>query len=394
MKIVIAPNSFKHSLGAKDVIRAFQAGLADEWPLLDCVGVPMADGGQGTALALHEASGGRRVCTVVHDPLGRKRRAELTLCAGGLAVLDMASASGLALLSATECNPLHTTSFGTGELIRAAMRREVRRIIVGAGGSATVDGGAGALQALGAKFFSSGGRVITEYMTGGLLDRVAKVDLTDALSATQGVEIIVAVDVRNPLLGRSGAARVFGPQKGASPAAVAVLERNLKHWAALLADASGRNLAGAEGMGAAGGLPLGLAAGARARLEPGGKLVADLIGLEDRIRDADVVVTGEGEVNAQTLFGKAPFVVLKLALEHKKPCFVVCGAVGRGAGRILEQFPNAVLWPIADRPRTLDESLMDARRLIRAAGSRLARTLRLMNCWMGSNRGNSINPGP
>lgn len=376
MKIVIAPNSFKGSLSASDVIRHAAAGLTRAVPDIEIQSAPMADGGDGTAHALHAALGGRIRRMATFDPLGRPIRAQYIDATGHMAIIEMAAASGLALLRVNERHPMLTSTLGVGLMIRRCIEHGARHVIVGAGGSATVDGGAGALQAMGARLFDGRGSLIDSPMSGGTLHRIARIDLDAARSLMDGIKLEVYADVTNPLLGAKGAARVFAPQKGATPRQVAALESTLAHWAKIIKRNGSLNISHQSGMGAAGGLAFGLAAGVGAGVVPGAPAIARLINLPELIRKADVVITGEGEVNGQTLEGKAPIEVARIAAQFSKPCYIFCGQVGEGAERITKQFQNVILWPIATGPITASESIRLAPRLIRDAAQRLGQTIR------------------
>lgn len=318
--VVLAFNAFKGTLTAREACTAAARG-ARGWRV---VHRPMADGGDGTAQVLKEVLCGKWRSVRVCGPLGQPVRARfLHVPDRKLAVIEMATASGYALVPPAFRNPLDTTTHGTGELILAAIRAGARTILIGVGGSATVDGGAGALQALGAQFTGPAGKPLQPPMNGGILQSISAADLSAARRSLRGVRIEVLCDVRNPLLGRNGAAPVFAPQKGATPAAVKSLERGLRQ---LAATALKRPLAAKPFTGAAGGLAFGLAA-VGAKLLPGARAVARLIALEDAIKSADLVLTGEGAADTQTLEGKAPAEVGRLARLHRVPCVLLAGRV-------------------------------------------------------------------
>jgi glycerate kinase len=373
MKIVVAPNAFKESLTAWEAAKAIEAGLAKALPGARLVLVPMADGGDGTAETLAWAAGGRLVRAKVADPLGRPVRAAYALLDdGATAVVEMAAASGLGLLAPRERNPLRTSTRGTGQLIRAAVKRGARRLVIAIGGSATVDGGAGMAAALGYRFLDRRGRPVAP--CGGALERIARIDPAPYrrwLSALgKAPELEVACDVTNPLLGERGAARVFGPQKGATPSQVERLESALAHLADLVRRDLGVNVRPLRGGGAAGGLGAGLVAFCGAKLRPGAELVMETVGLDEKLRGADWVVTGEGRIDAQTAFGKAPAAVARRARAAGARVIAVAGALGPGAERLRGTLFDA-LFSLCDGPVALDDALRRARPLL----ERLARSI-------------------
>lgn len=376
MKIVIAPDSFKGSLDAPAVARAIEKGLRRVLPELDCVRVPMADGGEGTVGVVLAARRGRRVRRTVSDPLGAPLGAVFGLLADGTAVIETAAASGLALVPAAQRNPLRTSSHGTGELLKAALDLGVRRVIVGLGGSATVDGGAGALQALGAVFRDGRGRTLSRPLNGGTLARVASVDLEVPAARFAAVELWLACDVRNPLYGPHGAARIFGPQKGATPAQVHLLDANLRHFGELLAQRGGRRTPQSAGGGAAGGLGAALQMACGGRLLPGAEIVAGLIDLERQLDGADLVITGEGRLDAQTAWGKAPAGVARLARARGLPVVGLAGALADDA-RVLYRHGFAGLVASVTRPQTEAAAMAAVRVNVERAAERIGHWLRL-----------------
>jgi len=383
MRIVVAPDSFKEALDARSVCEAIARGLeagfagsssSTGWPGVEVVSVPMADGGEGTVAAMVAATGGR-ICTAqVTDPLGRPVTAEFGILGdGATAVIEMAAASGLHLVSSEERDPLLTSTYGTGELIAAALERRVRRIIVGVGGSATVDGGVGAAQALGAVFRSGDGRPIGR--GGGALADLESISLDGLHQALKRVVIEVACDVENPLLGPTGAARVFAPQKGATPAAVERLDANLAHLADVIRRDVGLDMAAVPGAGAAGGLGAGLLAFLGATLRPGADLVIDAVGLEAAVAHADLVITGEGRLDGQSVHGKTPVAVARVAGRHDVPVVALVGALGEGWQRTIDAGITAC-FGIADRPMDLALAVRRTPDLLAQAAEHIARLLR------------------
>ena len=378
MKIVIAPDSFKESLSAAEVCAAIEQGLRRVMRRgLQCRSVPLADGGEGTAEALVAATGGRMHRVRVQDPLQRPVRAAFGMLGDGrTAVVEMATASGLPLLAPGERNPLRTSTYGTGELIRAALDRGARRIIVGLGGSATNDGGAGMAMALGARFLDARGRPLRAVRSGGNLDRVAAVDLSGLDPRLAAAEVVVACDVDNPLCGPNGASAIFGPQKGASPARVRRLDENLRHLGGLLEAASGRAVVDVAGAGAAGGLGAGLLAVADARLRPGIDIVMEAVDLPAALAGADLVITGEGRLDSQTVAGKTAAGVARAARRARVPVAEIGGGLSTDAVILFEHGILAIEAAVC-RPQTLEAAMQDAASGVSDAAERLFRAIRL-----------------
>lgn len=325
-RVVLAPDSFKESLSALAAAEAMADGVCAAIPAASCALFPMADGGEGTAEAVAAALGAELQTATATGPLGDPVRAQYAWVRGQrIAVIEMAAASGLELVPTAQRNPMFTTSYGTGELMAAAAKRGARRIIVGLGGTATVDGGAGILQAMGAALLNAEGKSIARGGAG--LATVERIHLDGLRMLLGECKVELACDVDNPLLGPTGAAVVFGPQKGATPAMVADLERGLEKLARALEAATRLDVRRARGAGAAGGAAGALMAACGAKMLSGGKLVAELVGLEEAIASADLVMTGEGRFDAQTLHGKLPAVVAELARRHGKPLVVLAGCI-------------------------------------------------------------------
>ncbi len=377
MQIAIAPDSFKESLSAAQVANAIERGLRRALPAVSCVKIPMADGGEGTVAALVAATGGRLRSRTVTGPLGTPVRAHYGILGDGrTAVIEMASASGLPLVPSARRNPLHTTTYGTGELIRHALDGGVARLIVGIGGSATNDAGAGMAQALGVRFLDRRGQPLPAPLTGGRLDAVTAIDLTDRDPRLARVELLVACDVRNPLVGPLGASAVYGPQKGATPAQVRRLDRNLRHFGALVEGACGTRVLARPGAGAAGGLGAGLLAFAGGRLERGVDLMVAAVDLERRLAGVDLVITGEGRVDVQTAFGKTPAGVAAVAKRLGLPVIAIGGGLADDARRTFRHGIDALEACVA-RPMSTAEALAGARGHLVNAGERVGRWLAL-----------------
>jgi len=343
--IVLAPDSYKESLTAAEVCVAMEAGLRVAFPDAEFVHVPMADGGEGTLASLVDARGGSIERVRVTGPLGRPVDADLGLLPGDVGVVEMASASGLALVPPAERDPRVTTTRGTGELVRAALDRGVRSLILAIGGSATNDAGAGLAQALGVRLLDADGRDLPD--GGAALARLDRIDVSDADPRLASLTIRVACDVDNPLCGPVGASAVYGPQKGATPAMVAELDAALAHFADVVRRDLGRDIADVPGAGAAGGLGGGLLAFTDAELRRGVRIVIDETRLADAVARADLVVTGEGRVDGQTRHGKAPFGVAEVARAAGVPVVAVAGCLGDGVDELHDVFD--VIVPVLDR---------------------------------------------
>ncbi len=377
MKIVIAPDSFKESLSALEVATALASGVRAALPDAVCELVPMADGGEGTVDALVAATHGRHLQVEVTGPLGQPINARFgVLGSTRTAVVEMAAASGLMLVPPLARDPTRTTSFGTGELIRAALDERVDTLIVALGGSATIDGGAGMLQALGVKFFSHDGAELVEPLTGGELQTIARLDPQNLDSRLRRTRILVACDVNNPLLGPLGAAAVFGPQKGATPAQVMSFDAGLGHFYRLVAQTLSVDVTARAGAGAAGGMGAALLAFLNATLRPGIELVIDATELPARIKGAAVVITGEGRLDAQTLHGKAPLGVATLAHQLGVPVIGVGGSLAPDAETALGAAFDA-LEATVTYPMPLAEALTNARANLERTGRRIGRWLKL-----------------
>lgn len=335
MKILISPAPFKESLSARDAAEALARGFRQSIPGAELVVRPVADGGEGTVEALVHAGKGKFINSRVCDPLARPVMARWGLIDGGsTAVVEMSAASGLELLKPEERNPWYTSSYGTGELIREALDSGCREIIMGMGGSATVEGGTGMAIALGIQFLDRNGMPVPR--GGQALSLIKTIDTSCLDTRIRNTRIRVACDVRNPLTGKNGAARVYGPQKGADLAMVEKLEEGMIRYAELIRKTTGKDISEIPGTGAAGGLAAGLTAFLGASLESGFELISQYLKLEEEIRECDLVVTGEGRVDASSLYGKAPAGIAGIARKFNKPVLVFAGSLGEGAERFYE----------------------------------------------------------
>ena len=374
MHILIAPNAFKNSLTATAAAEAIRAGLQQSKLKCTCECFPVGDGGDGTATLLIQKCVGTIVPAKVRDPLGRKIQAGFGLIDNGkTAVIEMADASGLRLLHREEFDPLHATTFGTGELIKCALDQGVNKIILGIGGSATVDGGTGILLALGIRFLGAGGKVLSNLPEE--LTDLESIDLSGLDQRTAHCALTVLCDVENSLLGDEGAAKVFGPQKGATGLATEKLEAALTRLRDVMFRQTGQNLAMIKHGGAAGGVAAGLQGFLNATLVKGIDYFLDITGFDDALQKADLVVTGEGSIDAQTMRGKGPFGVALRARGKNIPVIGLAGRVALAADAPLRQY-FARLLAIGDTSIELDKAMQNtARDLQRTAadlGDRLA----------------------
>ncbi|MEB8680393.1 glycerate kinase [Cronobacter malonaticus] len=374
-KIVIAPDSFKESLSAMDVAKAIEAGFREIYPQAHYVCVPMADGGEGTVEAMVAATGGQIITTPVTAPLGNKVDGFFGLLGDGeTAVVEMAAASGLHLVPAAQRDPRITTSYGTGELILAALERGVKAIIIGIGGSATNDGGAGMMQALGARFLDGEGHELAP--GGAALAGLARLDLSALDPRLAQVSVTVACDVDNPLCGEKGASAVFGPQKGATPAMVTELDAALRCFGEQLEAVTGKTIISAPGAGAAGGMGAALLGMLNAQLRPGIEIVIESLGLAQAVRDADLVITGEGRLDSQSIHGKTPIGVARVAKQFQRPVVAIAGSLTPDYQIVHEHGIDAA-FSVIDRIVTLQEALDDAERNLRVTARNVAALWRL-----------------
>ncbi len=368
MKLLIAPDKFKGSISAAAAAQAIADGWRESVPDVECVAAPIADGGEGFAEAMCLALGGSWIERTAQDPLEREVPCRYAwIEAEKLAIIEMADASGLWRLKPEERAPLRAHTFGTGQLMRDAIERGARQILVGLGGSATTDGGAGMATALGYDLRTSDGEELGPYP--GDLIALTRILKDDALDMP---EIIAACDVQNPLLGERGCARVFSPQKGADEKTIVHLEASMKQLADMVSESLGCDFRHEPGAGAAGGIGFGLMSFCGAKVRSGFDLVAETIGLEARIAAADLVITGEGRLDAQTLEGKGPAGVAALARKHGKPVL----AFGGGIDPAAENLFDATV-PIIDSPLPLDEAMRRGAELLRRAARRTGRLLKL-----------------
>lgn len=377
MNIVIAPDSFKESMTALEAAIAIESGFKQEMPHAHYIKVPMADGGEGTAQSVIDASGGTMKKLTVTGPLFKPIEASYGLSEDQkLAVIDMASASGLEKLKAEQRNPLKTTTLGFGELILDALETGVEELLLGLGGSATNDGGAGMIMALGGKLLDKNKESISP--TGAGLKDIASIDLSELHPHLKDVSIRVACDVDNPLTGENGAAFIYGPQKGATPEQVIFLDENLRHFAHMIETELDLKVDKIPGAGAAGGLGAGLMAFLDADLQKGGDLIVEILGVDKKIAQADLVITGEGNINHQTKFGKTPVAVSKIAKKYGIPVIAIAGSLSDDYDSVYEEGIDAV-FSIIPRLSDLETALSEGKTNIEETARNIARVLHLMN---------------
>ena len=374
MKVVIAPQSFKGSISALDAARAMEEGLLRVVPGAETVLVPVADGGDGTLETLVDATGGEVRSTTVTGPIGKPVTAEWgALGDGQTAVIEMARTSGLALLSLAERDPLHATTYGLGEVLREALDAGFRSFIVGIGGSATNDGGAGMAQALGVRLLDETGRDLPQ--GGAALADLRRVDVSGLDGRVMEARFSVACDVSNPLTGPEGASAVYGPQKGATPDLVEQLDAALKNFARVVERDTGTSIDAVRGSGAAGGLGGGMMAFLGGSLRAGVDIVLDHVGLDEKLEGADLVITGEGQLDFQTVYNKAPIGVARRAKRRGIPVLAVCGSLGKGFEDVHAEGIDAAV-SILTAPMTLDEASARAGELIADAVAEAMRSMK------------------
>jgi len=374
-KIAVVPDSFKESLSAAEAARAIARGIGRVCPEVEIIEIPFADGGEGTVEAMVTATNGRFLKKTVKDPLGRPVEARFGLLGNGkTVVIEMAEASGLGLLLPEERNPMITSTFGTGELIQAALEEGVETIILGIGGSATNDLGTGMARALGIKFLDAAGCELAE--GGAALAQLASIDTSARDKRLDAVNILVACDVDNPLVGKCGASCVYGPQKGANPKMAEQLDAALAHAENLMAKQLGCDILKMPGAGAAGGLGGGLVAFAGAKLRPGVEIIAEMLHLKERLADCDLVISGEGKMDSQSASGKAVMGVAQIAKAHDIPLVVLVGSIGKGAQEMTAHGVSAY-FSLVDRPMDLQTAMSLAAEKLESLAEQVMRTLLL-----------------
>ncbi len=375
MKIVIAPQEFKESLTGIEIALAMQRGVKRVWRDAYTELVPMADGGDGTLQSLVDASNGSVKTAVVEDPLGEPIEAEWgALGDGQTAVIEMARCSGLALLTAERRDPLITSTYGVGQLMLAALDQGYRHFIIGIGGSATNDGGAGMAQALGVRFLDADGKGLSK--GGGALSSLERIDISGIDARLDETSIDVACDTNNPLCGETGASVVYGPQKGADPATIDLLDNALRRYGEIVARDVGKDVMHTPGSGASGGLGAGLMAFTNARLRSGADIVIEAVELREKLKDASLAIVGEGQTDRSTIFNKAPIALARIAKERGIPVIAVSGSLGEGYEQVLEHGIDAV-FSVISRPMSLTEAMENTARFVADSTEQACRAIDL-----------------
>ncbi|MFD1067442.1 glycerate kinase [Oceanobacillus locisalsi] len=379
-KIIIAPDSFKESMTAKQaaeaIARGFRQVFSDE---IDLEIIPMADGGEGTTQSLADALQGSLHHHTVTNPVGEPVKAAYAISGDhSTAIIEAAAASGLELIQPHQRNPMLATSYGTGELIQAALEQGVSKIILGIGGSATNDGGAGMLEALGAVFYHHNGEKLNR--GGGHLIHLNHIDASQLDARLNNVEIVVACDVDNPLLGENGASAVYGPQKGASEEMVDQLDQALSHFHDVQENITRQSVKDIPGSGAAGGLGAAFLAFFNAKLEPGINIVLKETHFYERASEADLVITGEGKIDEQTIYGKTPVGVAKAAKQNNTPVIAICGTLGQNYEKVYDHGIDAT-FSMMQSPCTLKDALENGPRYLEGLAINIAKILRLQHTF-------------
>ena len=375
MKFIFAPDSFKGSLSAMESCDILERVTARIFPGTDTVSVPVADGGEGTVDALLRAMGGQRMATHVTGPMFERETAAWGLLSDGTAVMEMAQASGLPYVPADQKDPRKATSLGTGEMIAAAVKGGVRNILIGIGGSATNDGGMGMLAALGAKFTDKEGKEVKPI--GGEMIRVDKADFSGLMPELKKTTITVICDVTNPLLGENGATFIYGPQKGAVPEIRDELEAGMAHYARVVSEACGKDIANFPGAGAAGGLGAALGGVLGAQLKSGIDAVLDAVNFDQKLEGVDLAITGEGRIDGQSVrFGKVPVGVAKRCAAHGIPTVAIVGGIQDGAEGLFDLCESTIQTTVPG-PMSLEKAMADAPALYEYAAERLLRAIRI-----------------
>lgn len=374
MKVIIAPDSFKGSNTSIAVANTIERGIKKVFTDAEVVKIPIADGGEGTVEALVLGAGGRFKEANVTGPLGDKIKAKYGILDNGTAVIEMSAASGLPLVPEDRKNPLVTTTYGTGELIKAALDDGCSKIVIGIGGSATNDVGVGMAQALGVTFKDKNGQELG--FGGGQLDKLDHIDMSSIDPRIKDTEIIVACDVSNPLCGERGASAVYGPQKGATPEMVKQLDNNLRHFAEVIKEQLGMDIIDVPGTGAAGGLGAGLIVFCGAKLKSGIDTVLDVVNIDRHLPDTDLVITGEGRIDGQSIYGKVPVGVAQRVKKYNKPVLAIVGDIGEGASAVYSYGVDGIMSSV-NKAMPLSEAMNRSSELLEDAAERVMRIIKI-----------------
>lgn len=373
MNIVVAPDSFKESLPASQVAKNIAVAINKILPTSHVIQLPLSDGGEGLLEVLVQSSGGRLLKVKVKDPLGRDIQANMGILGDQkTSVVEMATASGLELLAEDERNPMITSTYGMGQLIKHALDMGCEKIIIGLGGSATNDGGMGMIKALGGKFLNKHGELIGE--GGGELDRLDRIDITELDPRLKHCKLTAACDVSNPLTGKQGASMIFGGQKGGSAKDLIKLDNNLSHYASVVQSHIGKEVQSVEGTGAAGGMGFALLSFLNAELRKGIDLIIETLNVEEHIKNADLVFTGEGKIDRQTLYGKTIAGVAQIAMKHNVPVIAIAGKIGEGIDDLYDTGITAA-FSIVDQPMNLKQSMQKTDILIQSCVMNICRLI-------------------
>lgn len=369
MKMIVAPDSFKGSIESKEAAKIISQAIHDFDHTIKVVEIPMADGGEGTVQALMQTLGGEEITCDVEDPLGRNIKASYGWIASEMtAIIETASASGLPLLTTEELNPSLTSSYGTGQLIKDALDRGVKKMVIGLGGSATVDGGVGLFQALGLKALDSKGNELGRI--GGRLGEIHDLDLSNLDKRIKGVKVLVASDVTSPLLGRTGAVYIFGPQKGIIPSQLPAFEENMKHFSEVMNRVVQNDCRLLPGSGAAGGIGFALQSLMDVEFQSGLDLVVEWSRFREQLEGAQLVITGEGKIDGQSILGKVTVGLARIAKEKGIPVVALAGGIGEETDKLQEEGIEAVL-SIVDGPMPVEEAMLNGQALLYKATKRM-----------------------
>jgi glycerate kinase len=374
MKILIAPDSFKGSNSSVAVANRIEAGAKRVFPSAEIVKIPIADGGEGTVEALVLGAGGEFHQAIVTGPMGKPVTATYGILSNGTGVIEMAAASGLPLVPENERNPLNATTFGVGELMLEVLDRGCASIVIGLGGSATNDGGVGMAQALGVSFKDKSGRELE--LGASRIAQLATVDASGMSAKISGASIVIASDVNSPLCGPKGASHVFGPQKGADVDMVKELDSALAHLADTVKAQLGIDIANTPGAGAAGGLGYGLMAFCGAKMKPGIETVMDSVGMDERLEGCDIVITGEGKIDGQSVFGKVPVGVAQRAKKYGVPVLAIVGGIGDGAEAVYDHGVDSIMSSV-NNAMPLSEAIANGDALLEEAAERAMRIVKI-----------------
>lgn len=376
MKVVIAMDSFKGTHSSLEVAEFVSKGIRKVYPDAEIQTIGVADGGEGTANVLVDSLCGRMVELTVQNPVGKPVKACYGILPDLTAVIEMSAASGLTLVSPQERNPLVTSTYGTGQMIMDAIEKGCKRIIIGLGGSATNDGGFGMASALGIRFLDKMGNDLA--LGGGALKLLDRIDMSGLSAKVRDTEFLIACDVENPLCGSNGASAVFGPQKGADDEMVRELDCCLRHYGNKISQELGISVAEAPGAGAAGGMGAGLLAFCNAKLIKGVDLVLDYLEFDRCVQDADIIITGEGRLDSQTIYGKVPVGVARHAKKYSKPVYAIAGFLGDGAQAVYSYGIDAVISAVV-APMSLEEAIQKSPQTIENAAENLMRIILSIN---------------